>query len=209
MPSANPSSVYLPQAIHAEIIAHSQAGKPEEICGLLRGRDNRAAELFRAENLAEDKVNNYTVDPKALLLQFHFEDQGDEMMGIYHSHPISVAYPSGTDAWNAYYPDSTYFICSLEFDHAPVVRAFRMVPRFLELDDAQLAQLTAHIPFEEVRPGLFAHFQAEDEGKPALLATLGADASAPFYLVYGHDEAFGGLDVRLVTVREQAVVVEG
>lgn len=124
MPSANPSSVYLPQAIHAEIIAHSKEGKPEEICGLLRGRDNRAAELFRAENLAEDKVNNYTVDPKALLLQFHFEDQGDEMMGIYHSHPISVAYPSGTDAWNAYYPDSTYFICSLEFGHAPIMHTF-------------------------------------------------------------------------------------
>ncbi len=205
MPSAHPSSVFLPQAIYDQIIAHSKEGKPEEICGLLRGRGNRAVELFRAENLAEDKVNNYTVDPKALLLQFQFEDQGDEMMGIYHSHPISVAYPSGTDAWNAYYPDSTYFICSLEFDDAPVIRAFRMVPHFLELDDAQLAHLTAQHPFEEVRPGLFAHFQAEDSGN----AALAADASAPYYIVYGHDEAFGGLDVRLVTVREQAVVVEG
>jgi proteasome lid subunit RPN8/RPN11 len=201
----NPSSVFLPQAIAHQIIAHSKEGKPEEICGLLRGRGNRAVELFRAENLAEDKVNNYTVDPKALLLQFQFEDQGDEMMGIYHSHPISVAYPSGTDAWNAYYPDSTYFICSLEFDDAPVIRAFRMVPHFLELDDAQLADLAAQHPFEEVRPGLFAHFQTEDSGN----AALAADASAPYYIVYGHDEAFGGLDVRLVTVREQTVVVEG
>ena len=201
-------SVYLPQTLYAAIIAHSQEGKPEEVCGLLRGRDNRAAELFRAENLADDKVNNYIVDPKALLLQFQFEDQGDEMMGIYHSHPTSVAYPSGTDAWNAYYPDSTYFICSLEFDDAPVLRAFRMVAHFLELTDAKLAQLTAQLRFEEVRPGLFAHFQAEDAGAPDLLTTLGQTASAPYYIVYGHDPAFGGMDVRLVTVREQAVVVE-
>ncbi len=203
------ATVFLPQALAHEIIAHSQEGKPEEICGLLRGRGNRATELFRAENLAEDKVNNYTVDPKALLLQFQFEDEGDEMMGIYHSHPISVAYPSGTDAWNAHYPDSTYFICSLEFDDAPALRAFRMVPHFLELDEEKLAQLAAHLPFAEVRPGLFSHYLAEETEKPALLATLGADAPAPLYIVYSHDSAFGGLDVRLVTVREQAVVVEG
>jgi len=206
MPPVPP--LFLPQAIHDQIIAHAKEGKPEEICGLLRGRDNRAAELFRAENLAEDKVNNYTVDPKALLLQFQFEDQGDEMMGIYHSHPISVAYPSGTDAWNAYYPDSTYFICSLEFDHAPVIRAFRMVAHFFELDEGQLAQLSAQLPVEEVRPGLFACFQADDPPASPLLAALAGDIQAPYYLVYGNDPAFGGMDVRLVTVREQEIIVQ-
>ena len=118
--SANEGTpVQLPQAIADSIIAHAREGKPEEICGILRGRGSEAFELMRGQNMAEDKIDNYTVDPRTLLLQFEFEDAGDEMMGIYHSHPISVAYPSATDAWNAHYPDSIYFICSLEFDDEP------------------------------------------------------------------------------------------
>ena len=109
----------LPQSypLGDEIIARAaREGKPEEICGILRGRDRAATELIRARNMAADRIDNYDVDPQTLLLQFEFEDDGDEMMGIYHSHPVSVAYPSATDAWNADYPDSIYFICSLEDD---------------------------------------------------------------------------------------------
>ena len=67
-------------------------------------------------------MENYEVDPQTLLRQFDFEEQGDEMMGIYHSHPVSVAYPSATDAWNAHYPECVYFICSLEHDTARSAR---------------------------------------------------------------------------------------
>ena len=201
--------VLLTQAIYDEIVAHGKAGKPEEICGLLRGRGNRATELFRVQNVAEDKVNNYSVDPKALLLQFQFEDEGDEMMGIYHTHPISVAYPSGTDAWSAHYPDSYYLICSLEFDDAPVIRAFRMITRFLEMNEADVAELSAVVPLDETRPGLFAHFQGDAGSMSMYLAAVASamDATPPFYVVFGHDPAFGGTDVRLVTVREHPVQV--
>ena len=57
-----------------------------------------------AGQFADERIENYTVDPQTLLMQFDFEDDGDEMMGIYHSHPVSVAYPSATDAWNAPLP---------------------------------------------------------------------------------------------------------
>lgn len=126
-------SVQLPAAIYQEIIEHSRLGKPEEVCGLLRGRGSKAKELIRGRNIAEDRVNNYTVDAETLLLQFQFEETGDEMMGIYHSHPVSPAYPSATDAWNAAYPDTYYLICSLEYDAAPVLRCYRMIWQFIEL----------------------------------------------------------------------------
>ena len=79
-------SVRLPQSIHAEIIAHAREGKPEEICGVLRGRGLEAYELFRGQNMAEERIENYEVDPRTLLLQFKFMDNDDEMMGVYHSH---------------------------------------------------------------------------------------------------------------------------
>ncbi len=196
----------LPQSIYDEIIAHAREGKPEEICGILRGRDLAATELIRARNVAPDRIDNYDVDPQTLLLQFDFEDDGDEMMGIYHSHPVSVAYPSATDAWNAHYPDSVYFICSLEDDDAPVLRAFRLTPHFLDLN---IPHLRTQLAFTEVRPGLFGYYQGVDSRMPAALAAVAPARSGPFYVVY-YDEGRDRLppEGRLVTITEHEIEVQ-
>jgi proteasome lid subunit RPN8/RPN11 len=207
MSEPSKQQVILPQALWDEIVAHAREGKLEEICGILRGRGNEAFELVRGINEAEDKIDNYSVDAKSLLLQFEFEDAGDEMMGIYHSHPISVAYPSATDAWNAHYPDSIYFICSLEFDDKPVIRAFSMLPNFMDLD---LKTLTHEILFEEVRPGLFGHFIQDPNRTSPLLAQVTDEVAPPFYIVYavqpdtGLDEA----EPRVVSIVEHPIVGE-
>ena len=174
-------SVYITQEIAEAIIAQARAGKPEEVCGVLRGRGMVAFEAVAGRNIAADRIENYEVDPQTLLLQFEFEDAGDEMMGIYHSHPVSAAYPSATDAWNAHYPDAVYFICSLEHDDAPVIRAYRMITHFLDLD---LATLRGAPGFYETRPGLFAYYQAAGRAAPPELAGIAAVAPAPFYVVY-------------------------
>ena len=205
----NDQPVQLPQAIANAIIAHAREGKPEEICGVLRGRGMQAFELVRGRNEAEDRIDNYTVDAQTLLRQFEFEDAGDEMMGIYHSHPISVAYPSATDAWNAHYPESIYFICSLEYDDQPVIRAFRMMPHFLDLD---LEALTREVTFEEVRPGLFGCFQKETGSPSPQLAAICEQANPPFYIVYAlqsdDDQGFEDADPRVVTIIEHPIVSE-
>ena len=185
-PSISTPSIQLPIAISNEIIAHARAGKPEEICGILRGRGLVATQLIQGRNIADERIENYEVDPQTLLRQFEFEDAGDEMMGIYHSHPVSVAYPSATDAWNAHYPESIYFICSLEFDDAPVIRAFRMTPHYLELDLPALAQ---SLPFYETRPGLFGYFVDSAAEAEQLAERWGTTVPAPFYIVYHHPEA--------------------
>lgn len=198
--------VYLPTILADAIIAHARVGKPEEICGILRGRGFQAAELIQGKNIAEERIENYTVDPQTLLLQFKFEENGDEMMGIYHSHPVSVAYPSATDAWNAYYPDSIYFICSLEFDDAPVIRAFRMITHFITLD---LEAAKATIDFYETRPGLFAYYHEANNPLPVALHAVAADASQPFYVVFTEGDGMFGddeSDVRLVELIEHPIV---
>lgn len=116
----------VPAAIQADIIAHSRAGWPEEVCGILAGRDGVVTGLLRAANVAADRRLHYTVDPAVLLRQFEFEEAGEEMIAIYHSHPLSPAYPSATDAAQATYPDAVTIICSLQQRQAPVLAGFRL-----------------------------------------------------------------------------------
>ena len=198
-------TIYLSSKIYDEIVMHSRQGKPDEICGILRGRGTTAYELIRARNIAEDKVNNYTVDPASLLLQFEFEETGDEMMGIYHSHPVSVAYPSATDAWNAGYPDAYYLICSLENDDAPEIRCFSMVWQFLEPDWRAIRQ---SLTFYETRPGLFAYFVTVDASVPDVLTGELADLQRPYYLVYHlPDQDESQFEGRIITVAEHMLQI--
>jgi len=194
--------VYLTDTVYDAIIEHSREGKPEEICGIVRGRELIGFEPIRGRNVAPEKIENYTVDPQTLLMQFEFEDAGDAMMGIYHSHPVSVAYPSATDAWSAYYPETIYLICSLEFDDAPVIRAYRMTPNYT---DFELAPLQQALEFYETRPGLFAYYQPETDTLPDVLAAVAADVPQPFYVVYYEAEDEGESDQRIVSLDEHPV----
>lgn len=199
--------VRLPAAVHAAIVSHARAGKPEEVCGVVRGRGLAAYEAIPGRNIASERIENYEVDPQTLLRQFDFEDRGEEMMGIYHSHPVSVAYPSATDGWNAHYPECIYFICSLEHDDAPVIRAFRMTPYFWELD---WGVLKAALPVYETRPRLFAYYQPAGAMLPAALETPAGDVTAPFYIVMLADaEDPKTLDGRVVEVVEHPVRITG
>ncbi len=198
--------IRLSRAIVDQIIAHAREGKPEEVCGILRGRDGQVLELIRARNVAQDRIHDYTVDPQTLLKQFDFEEQGDAMVGIYHSHPVSPAYPSATDAWNAHYPESVYLIVSLERDDAPVLRAFRLLTHFLELDPEALRRA---LPFEQARPGLFAYFQPGDRPVPPVLQAVAEQAPPPFYLVFSTDETGEKVqEMRVVRVVEAPIQVE-
>lgn len=122
-----PTTIILPQTIYQEIIDHALEGAPEEVCGILGGVGNRATELVRGRNEAEDRTGNYWVDGQTLYKQVEFEDRGEQMIAIYHSHPASEAYPSATDARSITYPDACHLICSLENPDQPVVRAFRFI----------------------------------------------------------------------------------
>lgn len=199
------SKFILTPSVLNEIVAHAREGKPEEVCGILRGRGNRAFAVVRARNIAPDPVNDYTVDDQTLLKQFEFEETGDEMVAIYHSHPVTPAYPSASDAWNAYYPDCAYLICSLQDEPSPVVRAFRLISHDQPLD---LSALTAALDFYETRPGRFAFFQSDERALPPVLQFAELRVPTPFYIVYETDQRGKNQRVRLVSVIEEPLHIE-
>ncbi len=116
----------LTRAQRQELIDHALEGRPYEVCGLLAGKDDRVERVYRAANKERSPVR-YEIDPKDLIRIFREIDDADlELVGIYHSHTHTDAYPSATDVRLAYYPEAYYVLVSLIDERSPRVRAFRI-----------------------------------------------------------------------------------
>jgi [CysO sulfur-carrier protein]-S-L-cysteine hydrolase len=119
--------VKLPRVIHDAMVAHALEDRQNEVCGLLAGHGVVVERAFPARNRERSPVR-YEIDPADLLRIFRqIDDEDLEHVGIYHSHTHTQAYPSATDIRLAYYPDAVYFIISLMDEHAPQIRAFRIL----------------------------------------------------------------------------------
>ena len=125
------------QALIDEMVAHAREDLPNECCGMIGGRDGIASSVVRVENAAASPLR-YEMDPQG---QFDalkaIEDGGDELLGIYHSHTRSAAYPSQTDVNEAVmWPEQVYVIVSLEHEDAPDVKAYDLAD--LKIADVEL-----------------------------------------------------------------------
>ena len=109
-----------------EIVAHARAEAPKEACGLIAGRDASPTRVIRCVNAHPAPITRYSIDPREQLRAFReMEATGEELVAIYHSHPVTQPYPSPTDRAEAHYPDAFYILVSLR-DPTPEVRAFRV-----------------------------------------------------------------------------------
>ncbi|MBI2246320.1 MAG: M67 family metallopeptidase, partial [Armatimonadetes bacterium] len=78
----------------------------------------------------------YMMDPKEQLVAFkEMEAAGLDLLGIYHSHTHTAAYPSRTDVAKAYYPDAIYVIISL-MDQQPAIKGYKITES--KISDAQV-----------------------------------------------------------------------
>ena len=113
------------QALIDEMVAHAREDLPNECCGMVAGLDGEATEVIRVENAAASPLR-YEMDPKAQYEAWKsIEDDGKELLAIYHSHTKSAAYPSQTDVNQAVaWPDQVYVIVSLEDADAPDVKGY-------------------------------------------------------------------------------------
>ncbi len=201
-----PARLILPHSFYQAITAHARAGYPDEVCGLLRGRRGRVSDILPARNTAPNPQRDYQVDADSLLQALRWEDEGDELVAIYHSHPTSPAYPSAVDAANAFYPDSVYLILSLQRLDAPALRGFQLRPEAVFRDEAAEAFLR-DIPFEPARPGLWGFYLAPDAAWPAR-APRPLAAGIAFYLVFDENSGRQPPPVRLISVLPVALTIQ-
>lgn len=117
---------------YATIIGNCYDGLPNEACGLLvgpfggTGEPTGVVSEARPCRNADASAVTYTVDPRDMLGAMRAaEARGDEIIGVWHSHTHTDAYPSPTDVRQSVDPAWMYVIVSLR-DQAPVLRAYRI-----------------------------------------------------------------------------------
>ncbi len=118
----------LTRNVYERMVAHCLAGLPDEACGLLAGdpEASSATSCYPTPNVAAS-AKLYTVDPKEhLRADRDAEANGYEIIGVFHSHTHTEAYPSATDVEQAPDPGWHYVLVSLR-DIQPVVRSYRIV----------------------------------------------------------------------------------
>jgi [CysO sulfur-carrier protein]-S-L-cysteine hydrolase len=110
-----------------EIVAHARGDAPNECCGVIAGRDGAATAVHATENVAASPLR-FEIDGLALMrLIDRFEADGDEIVGIYHSHTRSEPYPSQTDLnFASLWPGVEWLIVGVPKEGAPVVRTYRI-----------------------------------------------------------------------------------
>jgi proteasome lid subunit RPN8/RPN11 len=110
-----------------EMVEHGLAAFPNESCGLLAGKEGRPVKFFPMTNRDASPVT-YRLDPKEQLRVFdEIDENGWDLLGIFHTHTHSEAYPSETDRAQAFYPEAEYMVMSLSDRSNPVLRSFVIV----------------------------------------------------------------------------------
>jgi proteasome lid subunit RPN8/RPN11 len=125
------------QSLIDEMVAHAREDLPNECCGMVGGRDGEAEVVVPVQNAAASPLR-YEMDPQGQYDALKsIEDEGRELLGIYHSHTKSAAYPSQTDVNQAVaWPEQIYLIVSLADEDDPDVKAYLL--QDMRIADAEL-----------------------------------------------------------------------
>lgn len=122
------------------IIRHSQTEYPYEACGILAGKDEVVSRIYPMTN-TDGSPTTFFMNPEEQLRVFkQMRKMGIEMLGIYHSHPASSAYPSKRDCDLAYYEEASYLIISLANRDRPEVRSFKIKQRKIKKEKLKILE---------------------------------------------------------------------
>lgn len=143
--------IEIPADQFERIVAQGREGKPLEICGLLGGtRTGKDAAVVEAYPIDSDDKSEltYTLNATGYIKAVRdIEKRGLQVVGIYHTHPATVAYPSKTDVARAHwgdtedllFPDYAYLIVSLRDPANPEPHSFKIngrnIPDDIEEED--------------------------------------------------------------------------
>jgi [CysO sulfur-carrier protein]-S-L-cysteine hydrolase len=109
------------------MLTHAYADAPNECCGVLLGRGEVVDVVISCRNVHETPRIRYTMHAEDLFRVDRLQNErGWDLVGIYHSHPVTEPEPSATDRALAAYPDARYVIISLRDPARAEVRAWRI-----------------------------------------------------------------------------------
>lgn len=127
--------IEIPPEVRRDLIEHALRQAPEEACGLLAGTlrpgsGGRLVERFYPIANEDHSPYRYRLDPREQQRAVDEIDQkGWEVVGVFHSHTHTAAYPSPTDVDQSlgartFYPNAAFVLASLADHAAPDLRAY-------------------------------------------------------------------------------------
>ena len=129
----------LTDATYTDMVAHALDDLPNEACGLIAAAPGtgKVERVYRCRNAAASS-RLYEVEPiDHLKADRDAEGRGLEIVGVYHSHTHTDAYPSPTDVKQAPDPSWHYVLVSLK-EAEPVVRSYRIVDAAISEEPVEL-----------------------------------------------------------------------
>jgi [CysO sulfur-carrier protein]-S-L-cysteine hydrolase len=133
----------LPTDALDQLVAHCLRALPHEGCGLLVGdpRTGRVASVVPVPNVANSALR-YEIDPGDLLVADRAATaEGLDLLGSFHSHTHTEAYPSPTDVTLAVDPSWHWIVVSLRRPE-PVVRSFTIKVGVIDEEPIVLVEVT-------------------------------------------------------------------
>jgi len=119
--------LYLNKQQRHELVGHADNALPEEACGIIAGKGERVDRIYPMTNTDKSARTFFMNSEEQLKVMKDIRNSGIVMIGIYHSHPQTEAYPSAHDVELAYYPEASYVIISLRDRNNPDVRSFKII----------------------------------------------------------------------------------
>ena len=120
-------TVTLPRPLVNQMLHQAQASPDAEVCGLIAARGGRPVRFIPVPNVAGQPAQLFSMDPARQIDALRrMREAGEELFGIFHSHPHSPAVPSDRDLHEAGYPDALYLIASLSTKGVLELRGYRL-----------------------------------------------------------------------------------
>jgi proteasome lid subunit RPN8/RPN11 len=116
----------LKKELYEQIIRQCLREFPQEACGIVAGKEGMAEKVYEMTNTDESPLTFFMEPQEQLQVMKEIRNTGLDMIGIYHSHMASDAYPSRRDVDLALYPEVLTVILSLSDKNNPSIRSFKI-----------------------------------------------------------------------------------
>ena len=129
------------RSLYEKIIEHARKDHPDEACGVIAGPigSDTPTRFIPMQN-AERSPTFYRFDSREQLTVWReMDDNDEEPVVIYHSHPATQAYPSRTDISYANEPGAHYVLVSTRDPDTVEFRSFRIVDGTVTEEEVRIA----------------------------------------------------------------------
>lgn len=127
----------IPETIFKKMVDHALREAPLECCGMLVGKGRTVHRIYEMRNADRSRVSYFMAPEEQLEVFMEIERDDLDLVGIYHSHPHTIPFPSEKDVRLAFSPDVAYIIISLK-DGGTSVKGFRMGKDAISIETIRL-----------------------------------------------------------------------